>query len=288
MNERNVDGGDALFAVAAEITGEASMLRYASGDVPTGIKGRTEIMVGKLSAAIDAGADRRLEAKFKAALEHWLPIVGGTLTVRGDVAPVVREIRGELGDRFERTGEYQRGSMFEVIEIRDDGARSLACAVGHDWHADLSSLRDPSLFRFISSVADRAAAKVVIAAAGETQAKCAAWDGCGHRCDRSVGHAGAHMSDSPRAAWYENEPAEMAVVAPEEVVSDDGSDLDAPVGNLRTAAETLTETDAAIADLIRVWHGHKYSPSAWASDVQDVVETLADKAGLPVPWTRSE
>lgn len=138
MNER--DGGDALLKLAGEITGEASLLRY-SDSVPTTIKDRTSSLAGTIAAAIDG----RIRA-----------LCGGA-TARSDVAPAATEIKGEVGDRFERTGPFSTGAIFEVKIVHETGLRVMTgCAEnGGEWVAHLLDLRNPDLFRFVSSPADR-------------------------------------------------------------------------------------------------------------------------------------
>jgi len=257
MNLVHVDGGDALFKVAAEITGEAGLKRDGR-DAHGAIAKRTASMVAALANAIDARCELAIESRMR----RIPSMLGGDATVRADVAPVVRQVKGEVGDRFERVEGLLIIATYDVVEVLSSGTRVLKSSADDGvYHATLDTLRDPAIFRFVSSAADRAQKERYVAA------------------DPANVRNGDGIIQS-------HADKENATVSPEDVVSDDGADPDARVGNLRTAAEMLKETDAAIADLIRVWNLYETDAVTCAYDAKPFVEALAKCAGLPVPWLR--
>jgi len=238
MNHRIIDGGEALMKVAKEISGEAGLNRdgrQAQGPLVM----RTHELIGALNTAIAAGVDARMA-------RHWMPIIQGH-TVRADVLPVVREITGEVGDRFERLEGWHKGQTFEVDSAKLDG-RLVMPEVGNEqsvWVVTLQELRDPSLFRFISSAAERAAAKVAIADAGEA-------------------------------------PAEMAVQSPDDDIDSPAADRQIEF-TIPHAVDMLAELHQAIDKLARSWVAFSVEDRVNFEHVDRNVHKVCALAGVEVP-----
>lgn len=295
---RNVDGGDALFAVAAEITGEASLLR-GKYDVTTSINVRTNAIVGQLSAAIDAGAARICDAKIEAAFRHWMPRIGGP-------AAMVREVTGDKGDRFERYDDDGTPRQYTVSEIAPNGIRKLTTYTisgMHIFHTTLESLRNPAIFRFVSTEAEREAGLAAVSAAGAAfeMAVVAPDDDRGgvatgerFTCllGKYAGKCGTVVRfDSDGDAWLELDNGIPVCVCIEELTDEDswlrgepamGPEADVRVGmTLVYAVDLLAEIHQATERLGRAWSAAKDGATFEQVDVE--IRKLCELAGVDAP-----